>query len=330
MNSDPDDKSDAEIDMGLLSDVLLSTRLSGGLFVHAEFRAPWCMASEFYAAPFAAYLDNAPILLGFHYLLEGEVKFKFTDQPEFTLKSGEAILVPRNDAHMSGSDLSLPSVPGPSIVVPPNGPGMFKIDYGGDGQKAIFICGFLGCKTEDFNPLVRSLPPVIKVNFPNDETDAWVRASFRMGADESSSLIPGTSKELARLSELLFLQAVKTYAMQLPSEERNWLRGLRNRHVAKAMALLHADPARNWTIEQLSKDIGVSKSALAQRFTKLVGSPPMQYLTSWRMLKAGELLSHSSKSISEIATDVGYGSYEAFVRAFKKHYGTPPAAWRAS
>lgn len=330
MTSDQDNKSGSEIDLSLLSDVLLSTRLSGGLFLHAEFREPWCMASEFRSEPFSVYLNDAPILIGFHYLLEGEVRFKFPDQPEFTLMSGEAILVPRNDSHLSGSDLSFPPTPGPSVVVPPDGPGLFKIDHGGDGRKAIFICGFLGSQAEDFNPLIRTLPRVMKVSFQNSEIDAWVRASFSMGAEESSSIVPGKSKELARLSELLLLQGVKTYAMQRPSEEQSWLNGLRDRYVAKAMACLHNDPQRDWTLDQLAREVGLSKSAIATRFTKSVGIPPIQYLKTWRMLKAAELLSVSSNSIGQVAAEVGYGSYEAFVRAFKKHYGISPSAWRAT
>lgn len=329
MSSDQSIKPEPEIDLGLLSEILLTTRLHGGLFMHAEFSAPWCMASEFHPERFSDVLDGAVELVCYHYLLEGEVEFKFDGAPPFKLKSGEAILVPRNDSHFAGSDVNLPATPGQDLVTPPNGAGLFNINHGGGGEPAIFVCGFIGSRAEDFNPLIRSLPPVIVVKFENEETDAWVRSSFRFGADESASLIPGASKQLARLSELLLMQAVKSYAMRLPANETSWLRGLRDRHVAKAMALIHGDVARKWTMTELSREVGLSRSALSHRFHKLVGVPPMQYLASQRMLKAGQLLSTPDKSIAEVAATVGYGSYEAFARAFKSHYGNPPATWRA-
>jgi transcriptional regulator GlxA family with amidase domain len=133
---------------------------------------------------------------------------------------------------------------------------------------------------------------------------------------------------LAKLSELLFVETVRRHAETLPDGQIGWLAGLRDPFVARVLALLHRDTARNWTVEELGREVGLSRSALADRFTRLIGVPPMHYLADWRMQVASEKLRNTSASLAQIAETVGYESEAAFSRAFKKALGVAPATWR--
>ena len=173
-----------------------------------------------------------------------------------------------------------------------------------------------------------SLPRLLKVSPRNDGTAAWVRSSILYSAAESASARPGSAAVLARLSEVLFAEALRHYIDQLPPGESGWLAGLRDRYVGRALSLLHERPAHPWTMEQLAATVGLSRSALGQRFKALIGLPPMQYLNRWRTSLAATQLRDSDASIIRVATDVGYQSEAAFNRAFKREFGLPPAAWR--
>ena len=133
---------------------------------------------------------------------------------------------------------------------------------------------------------------------------------------------------LAKLSELLFLEAVRRYAEALPDDQTGWLAGLREPYVGRALALLHGDVTRRWTVEDLGREVGLSRSALADRFIRLIGQPPMHYLAHWRMQIATQKLRHTNASLAQVAETVGYDSEAAFSRAFKKAFGSAPATWR--
>jgi AraC family transcriptional regulator, alkane utilization regulator len=131
-----------------------------------------------------------------------------------------------------------------------------------------------------------------------------------------------------KLSELLFVEAIRRYVEQLPEGETGWLAGLRDRYVGRALALLHERPDHAWTVEALAEEVALSRSALAQRFTDIIGQGPMQYLTRWRLTVAAQRLRSEHASLGRIASDSGYDSSAAFNRAFKRAFGTTPAAWR--
>ena len=143
-----------------------------------------------------------------------------------------------------------------------------------------------------------------------------------------SASFPDAKLILTKMSELMFIDVVRRYLQTLPVERSGWLAGLRDPFIGKALSLMHARPAHNWTIEELAKDVGQSRSVLAERFTDLVGAPPMQYLAKWRMQMASEMLSAGHANLANIAAEIGYESEAAFSRAFKKMIGVPPAAWR--
>ncbi len=157
-----------------------------------------------------------------------------------------------------------------------------------------------------------------------------IRSTFQYAAEEVSAGRPGSGTVLAKLSELLFVEAVRRYAEALPDGQTGWLAGLREPSVARALALLHNDIIRRWTVDDLSREVGLSRSALADRFIRLIGVPPMRYLANWRMQIATQKLRNTRAPLAQIAEIVGYDSEAAFSRAFKKAFGVAPATWRRS
>ena len=202
------------------------------------------------------------------------------------------------------------------------------VSYGGGGPAAKLVCGFLACDARPFNPLLDNLPPVIKAGDAGGNQSGWLNQFTRLAMMETADRRAGGDSVLARLSELMFIEVVRRYLETLPQGRGGWLAGLRDPCVGKALSLLHAAAAQDWTLEELAKAAGVSRSVLAERFTEVVGIPPMQYLAKWRMQIASGLLSGGSINIATIAAEAGYGSEAAFSRAFKKLMGVPPSAWR--
>jgi AraC-like DNA-binding protein len=318
--------------MDALSDVLTVAHLTGGVFLNAEFFAPWCMAARMEPEHCGPVLGPASHLIPYHYVVEGEFHVRLDGEGEeaFLLGPGEVVLFPRNDRHLLGSDLSLPPVLGRDIIQPPEDGGLFRIHHGGGGARTQLVCGFLGCDSADGNPVISTLPPALRLNAEEGGAAEWIRSTFQYAADEVAAARPGSETVLAKLSELLFVEAVRRYAESLPEDQTGWLAGLRDPYVARALALFHRDIARTWTVEELGREIGLSRSALADRFTRLIGVAPMYYLASWRMQVAAQELRNTSASLANVANTVGYESEAAFSRAFKKRFGTAPATWRRS
>jgi transcriptional regulator GlxA family with amidase domain len=169
---------------------------------------------------------------------------------------------------------------------------------------------------------------VIKSGDRHGTDTGWLGQFIRLATLESTEKRAGGESVLAKLSELMFIEVVRRYLEALPPGQTGWLAGLRDPFVGKALSALHGSPAQDWTIEELAKQVGLSRSALAERFTGLVGIPPMHYLAKWRMQVASGLLSGGGVNIATIAAETGYASEAAFSRAFKKMVGVPPSAWR--
>jgi AraC-like DNA-binding protein len=330
MTETPDPATKAHMDA--LSDVLRVAHLTGGVFLHAEFFAPWCVAARVAPEHCMPSLGPAAHLILYHYVVEGDlhIRVERRDAEELVIRAGEVVLLPRNDLHLMGSDLSLPPVAGSDIIHPPRPGGLFTIHHGGDGSRTRMICGFLGCTSAEGNPVISTLPPLLKLNVETSGTAEWIRSTLKYAAEEISAGRAGSEPVLAKLSELLFVEAVRRYAEALPDSQTGWLAGLREPHVARALALLHRDITRSWTVDDLGREVGLSRSALADRFIRLIGVPPMRYLAGWRMQVATEKLRNTSASLAQVAEIVGYDSEAAFSRAFKKAFGAAPATWRRS
>jgi AraC-like DNA-binding protein len=316
--------------MDALSDVLRVAHLTGGVFLHAEFFAPWCIAARVEPEHCAPLLGPASHLIIYHYIVEGDLHIRVEgDEGEgLVIGAGEVVLLPRNDLHLMGSDLSLPPVSGSNVIHPPKDGGLFSIHHGGTGRRTRMVCGFLGCASAEGNPVISSLPPLLKLNLEEAGAAEWIRSTFQYAAEEVSIGRPGSETVLAKVSELLFVETVRRYAETVPDGQTGWFAGLRDPYVARALALLHRDVTRRWTVDHLGREIGLSRSALADRFIRLIGVPPMHYLANWRMQIATQKLRNTSASLAQIAEMVGYESEAAFSRAFKKAFDAAPATWR--
>lgn len=319
--------------MDALSDVLRTVKLSGAVYLNGEFGAPWCVGGPADAALCAAFLPQAKQVVTYHLVTEGScwARLAGADEPALELSAGELLVVPQGETHVMGSARELLQMPAPVLTADDldTTPGeIIRLSFGGGGAKTRVICGFLACDETMGNPLIASLPRMFKVDVRNGSGSAWLESSLRFASEEAAVSRAGGTTILAKLSELLFVEAVRRCVETLPQDDKNWLAGLRDRFVGRALALLHAEPAHAWTVDELARKVGLSRSALAQRFTDFVGHPPMQYLASWRLRVASNLLREEDESIALVAERVGYESEAAFNRAFKREFGTPPASWR--
>jgi AraC-like DNA-binding protein len=247
------------------------------------------------------------------------------------VEAGEVIVFTNGDPHVMSSKPGMRADPVTPAALDAATAGQlpFFMNYGGNGPASTkLVCGFLACDARPFNPLLENLPPVIKAGNPKDNDAGWLGQFIRFAITESTTKRAGGESVLAKLSELMFIEVVRRYLEALPSEQAGWLAGLRDPFIGKALSLLHGSPVYSWTIEELAKQVGLSRSVLAERFTDLVGTPPLHYLAKWRMQIALGILSRGNANVARVAAEIGYESEAAFSRAFKKMMGMPPSTWR--
>lgn len=313
--------------MDALSDMLRVVGLTGGIFLDARFTAPWCISGKVspdMCAPFMAPPSN---LVCFHFIVEGGCVIAVDGDEPVSVEEGEVVLLSRNELHKIGSDVRLKAVPAGDLMLAPEGAGVPRIIHGGGGDRCTMVCGFLG-GDDQLAPLLTTLPPLLTLKVRDTPGGEWIAQSFRYGAQQLANGDPGAATVMSKMSELLFVEAVRRYLATMPEADTGFLAGLRDPAVGKALALMHSQVARDWTAEDLADAVNLSRSAFADRFTALMGQPPMRYLTAWRMQVAGQKLREGKRSISQIAFEIGYESEAAFTRAFKREVGMPPAAWR--
>jgi AraC-like DNA-binding protein len=313
--------------MDALSDMLRVVGLTGGVFLDARFTAPWCIVGKVGPENCAPYMAPPTFVMCFHFIVEGRCLIKIDGEAACVLQAGDAILLPHNETHRLGSDLSAPAIPAGDIVQPPDGAGLPRIVHGGGGDVCTMVCGFLGADAQ-LAPLVATLPHLLKLNVRETPGGEWISQSFRFAARELANGDPGAATIMSKMSELLFVEAVRRHLTAMPEDRTGFLAGLRDPAIGKALSLLHTQVARDWTAEDLAGAVNMSRSAFAERFAALVGQPPIKYLINWRMQIAAHKLREGRMSIAQIAFDIGYESEAAFTRAFKRELGVPPATWR--
>lgn len=313
--------------MDAFSDVLRVIRLSGGVFLEAEFTAPWCIGGKISADDCKPFLAAPRHVIASHYVAAGNMQLRVEGGDTIDVGAGEFVLLPHNDTHVFGSDLNAARMSAREVIQPPQGGGIARINYGGGGAATQLLCGYLASDAP-FSPLLSALPSVLKLDVRATASGAWIESSFRFAASELAAGRLGSTTVIAKLSELLFVEAVSQFVAGLPAERRGWLAGLRDPQIGRALAALHARPTEAWTAETLALEVGMSRSVFAERFTSLVGQPPMQYLTLWRMHVAAQQLREGRGSVAQIGFAIGYESEAAFSRAFKRQFGTSPGTWR--
>jgi AraC-like DNA-binding protein len=314
-----------------LSDVLKAVRLTGATFFDVVARAPWVAEQPPRELILPMIRPGAAHLIAYHVVTEGSCYANILGAAPLTLGAGDVIVFTRGDPHVLASRPGMRadrSAPGALDTAAASRLPIF-INYGGDGPIAArFVCGFLACDAQPFNPLIDNLPPVIKAGDGPGADTGWLGQFIRLAMSESADHRAGGEGVLARLSELMFIEVVRRHLEALPPEQAGWLAGLRDPFIGKALSQMHGRPAYGWTIEELAREIGLSRSVLAERFATLVGMPPMLYLAKWRMQIASGLLSGGNANVAAIAAEIGYESEAAFSRAFKKMMGVPPSLWR--
>ena len=314
--------------MDTLSEILRTVRLKGGIFLDARFTPSWSVASSITPDDLQPYMKQAEVLCALHYVISGEMYVEVEGEEPLLVKSGELVLLPRNTPHVLSNRPGQRPVPSGDLIQPGDNGGLASIVHGsGSGPLTNLVCGYLA-NEEMRNPLMATLPPMLKVNVSEGASRDWIESSVRYGAQQLSEGHHATSSVMARLSELLFVEAVRAYSETQEVHEQHWLHGLKDQYVGRALAALHDRLAHGWSVADLAQVAGLSRSAFVERFTAAMGTPPMQYLAKSRMLLAKELLVERQKSIGQVAAAVGYDAEAAFNRAFKREFGVPPARWR--
>jgi AraC-like DNA-binding protein len=313
-----------------LSDLLKTVRLTGAVFFEIAAEEPWAVGSPAREQILPKILPGADHLIAYHVVTTGRCFATAVGGNAVPLEAGQVVMFTNGQPHIMSSGPNMPAKPPmPDVIeVAASGQKPFCINLGSGTASAKLVCGYLACDARPYNPLIENLPPVITAGDPRGSGEGLVAQFVRFAVAEAADKHAGSDSVLTKLSELMFIDVVRRYLEKLPAEQAGWLAGLRDPLVGKALSLLHGKPAHNWTLEDLAKEAGVSRSVLAERFTQFVGVPPIQYLAKWRMQIAAELLTGSTINVAGIATRIGYESEAAFSRAFKKMIGVAPSAWR--
>ena len=310
-----------------LSEVLRSVRLTGGIFLDTRFTAPWCVHTRVCGEDCKPFLAAPTQIIAYHFIIDGTLLFSVEGAPAIQAHGGEIVLLPRNDAHTLASGPGLEPKSARDLIRPAVGGGLARISHGGGGDAVHLVCGFLA-SDQPYNPLIASLPRILKVDVRQGTSRDWVEASVRFAANELIEGRRASSSVVSRLSELLFVEAVRNYSLTVGEQELGWLKGIADQHVGRALVLIHRNISDPWSVEALAREVGLSRSAFVDRFTTLVGMPPIRYLTVWRLQTAKLNLRETQTTIAQLARSVGYESKEAFSRAFKREFGLSPARWR--
>ena len=322
-----------------LSDLLRSVRLRGAAFFYIGFRDEWSAEGLAAKEVASAVMPGCEHVMEYHMMAKGSGWAAVSGHPPIRLGAGDIVMFPQGDRHVISSAPGLEPHPASAewIYSVRNDPKPLPLAfYQGrrvpgermrvEDAESVLVCGFLGCDARPFNPLISALPRVL--HLPAARAGDWVARVIDQAVTESNDRRPGGEAVLERLSEMMFVDAARRYLDSLPEDSTGWLAGLRDRFVGKAIALMHERPDQEWTIEALGNAVGLSRSALHERFVQYVGQAPMQYLASWRIQLGARLLRECNRNVATIALEVGYDSEAAFSRAFKRMVGVPPTAWR--
>jgi AraC-like DNA-binding protein len=333
-SADPGRHRSAQVTgMDALSEVLGSVRVTSALFFSAEFTAPWRAAAFSIEELASTVLPGCECLVMYHLITAGRARIHVDGLDEVLLTAGDIVIISQGDAHTMSSD-----PPPVSAVAPPVDSAMVvrKVragdlsvtQAGGGGAVTRYVCGFFGCERQATRLFLAGLPRLLKINIRGDARGEWLESSIRYLVSEASSSGQGRSALLSKMAEALFVETLRRYVDQAPPGQTCWLAGACDSIVGGALSLLHRKPWHPWTVGALAAETGTSRSVLADRFAQLLGEPPLKYLARWRLQLAARMLETTSKAILQLASEVGYTSEAAFIRAFKREFGVPPGQYR--
>ena len=324
--------------MDVLSDVLLAVRLSGAVFFDVSARTPFAVEAPASGLVAERVMPQADHVIGFHMVTEGSCWTEMVERPgePVLIQAGDMVIYPAGDANIMASRPGMRAEPAWEKYFRPPGTALplpISIQRPADSDECHFVCGFLGCDRRPFNPLLDALPRMVHATV-SQASQHWMSSLLGVAVEASDASDPGPASTagreamLAKLAELMFVEALRAHLESLPADARGWVAGLRDAQVGAALRLIHGRPAEPWTLELLAREVGLSRSAFADRFTAYVQVPPMQYLTRWRLQLAARLLDEGTATVGHAAAAVGYQSEAAFTRAFKRYAGMAPGSWR--
>jgi AraC-like DNA-binding protein len=313
--------------MDALSALLRVVKLSGALFYNSRCSAPWCMNAppSIMLQPYVT--PGATHIIEFHYISEGTAYVRVGEETT-PLSAGDIVMIPHGDAHIMGAGVGGALLDGKKALPAMIAGELHQSDFGGGGANTGLVCGYLACDGALIKPILAGLPRVLRVNICADPAGEWLEKTLRHAVEQAANCTPGSDVILAHLAEVLFAEVLRRYLLSLPEGRTGWLAGAGDPAVGRALAVLHHRPADCWTLDALAKEAGVSRSALTEKFTCLLGQSPMSYLADWRLELGAEALRTTSRSVQRVANDAGYESEAAFNRAFKRRFSVPPARYR--
>jgi AraC-like DNA-binding protein len=316
--------------MDAFSQILSGVKLNGAVFFSAEFSAPWGFTQPAGNIIAARVAPGAEHMVLYHFVIDGAAIIELMDGQSLELGPGDVVVFPHGDSHhMSSGKGAVRPFPNYGIAAKVHARDLSTLHAGGGGAVSRFVCGYMTCDHHVCRPIVNGLPPVFKVSLRSDRSGLWLENSILHLVDEAGSGRVGSEAMLAKLSEALFVDTLRRYVAGLPEQQLGWLAGARDPIVGKSLGLLHSRIAHPWTIADLADQVGISRSALVERFSRYLSEPPMAYLTRWRLESAARSLQRTSRGVAEIAAEVGYESEAAFNRAFKREFGRPPGRYRS-
>jgi len=316
--------------MDAFSEILSGVKLKGAFYFTAEFSAPWGGSTPASNTMAARLAPGAEHLVLYHLVIEGGAVVEMLDGESIELRPGDVVIFPHGDAHhISSGKGAIRPFPNYGITAKIEAHDLSPLRAGGTGESSRFVCGYMTCDPYHSRPILSGLPPVFKVNIRTDRSGHWLENSILHLVEEAASGRIGNDAMLAKLSEALFVDTLRRYVAGSPEQQTGWLAGARDPIVGKSLGLLHRRISHPWTIADLADQVGISRSALVERFTRYLSDPPMTYLTRWRFQVAARSLERTSRGIADIAAEVGYESEAAFNRAFKREFGQPPGRYRS-
>lgn len=311
----------------VLSEVLRAIRLTGSVFLTGRFSAPFGVISP------RRWDGDLPMarfrhISVFHLIAEGGGMLETAEGERRAISAGDLLLMPFTAEHRFWNGPHSGFMPAETLVQPGPIEGVSVIRHGGGGPEMRIVCGFLESSELLPTPVFRTLPHLIVENAGEDQLTSSLADMAREIVRQVDDAKPGAQLVLSRLMELLFVEILRRHAARLPQGSRGWLAALNDPMVSRALEMIHAAPQRRWTLEDLARRCGGSRTVLNERFNRLLGKPPIEYLAGWRIQLAAEKLGDTAESLARISEQVGYESEAAFSRAFKRAMGVSPGRWR--
>lgn len=299
-----------------LGEVLQLLQMSGVLYCNSELTAPWGIE-----------IPELPGVMNVEVVTSGSCWLELEGEPATFLPEGSLVLIPRGRRHLLRGKPGDRTTPLEDIPVTRVGERFENMHFGGGGP--VTRITYYGVRFDPYlaDRLIRLLPEVLHLRTHAPDSD-WLHATIRFIAQEAKQRLPGSETVITRLADILVIQAIRTWLESMREEERGWIAALHDKQVGKAMSLMHRQPEHDWRVESLAREVGMSRSGFAARFTALVGEPALHYLTGLRMQLAYRELRETSDTLAQIAQRVGYHSEPAFNRAFKRVVGMPPGVAR--